>query len=92
MRVALDPRELEQHPLRIGLSMQADVNIKDDTGGQLGNAQNTVYQTNVFDKYGDEADAEIARIIAANAGPGGGQSVSMQKPADRSAKGAAKLM
>ncbi|SEK14597.1 membrane fusion protein, multidrug efflux system, partial [Paraburkholderia tropica] len=34
----------------------------------LGNAQNTVYETNVFEKYGDEADAEIARIISQNAG------------------------
>jgi membrane fusion protein, multidrug efflux system len=68
VRIALDPKELRAHPLRIGLSMQVDVDIKDDSGNQLGNAQNTVYQTNVFDKYGDQADAEIARIIAANAG------------------------
>jgi len=69
VRIELDPRELEQHPLRIGLSMQADVDIKNENGGQLGNAQNTIYQTDVFAKYGDEADAEIARIIAQNAGP-----------------------
>ncbi|ADG15278.1 EmrA/EmrK family multidrug efflux transporter periplasmic adaptor subunit [Paraburkholderia atlantica] len=68
VRISLDPQELEKHPLRIGLSMQADVNIKDDTGGQLGQAPSTSYQTNVFDKYGAEADAEIARIIAENAG------------------------
>ena len=68
VRIALDPQELRAHPLRIGLSMQADVDIKNENGGQLGNAQNTVYQTNVFDKYGAEADAEIARIVAANAG------------------------
>ncbi|WP_322070380.1 EmrA/EmrK family multidrug efflux transporter periplasmic adaptor subunit [Paraburkholderia bannensis] len=73
VRIALDPADLEKHPLRIGLSMQVDVNIKDDTGTQLGNAQNTVYQTNVFEKYGDEADAEIARIISENAGPGAKQ-------------------
>lgn len=72
VRIALDPQELEKHPLRIGLSMQADVSIKDENGGQLGNAQNTVYQTDVFAKYGDEADAEIARIIAENAGPNAG--------------------
>jgi membrane fusion protein, multidrug efflux system len=69
VRISLDPQELEKHPLRIGLSMQADVNIKDDTGGQLGQAPTTTYQTNVFDKYGAEADAEIARIISENAGP-----------------------
>lgn len=72
VRVALDPAELRAHPLRIGLSMQVDVDIKNDSGNQLGNAQNTVYQTNVFDKYGDEANAEIARIIAENAGSNAG--------------------
>ncbi|MBV8626249.1 MAG: EmrA/EmrK family multidrug efflux transporter periplasmic adaptor subunit, partial [Paraburkholderia sp.] len=92
VRIGLDPKELEKHPLRIGLSMQADVNIKDDTGGELGNAPNTVYQTDVFKKYGDEADAEIARIIAANAGPNGGQYSGTEK-AEPAAKGkAAKLM
>jgi membrane fusion protein (multidrug efflux system) len=68
VRIALDPQELRAHPLRIGLSMQADVDIKNENGSQLGNAQNTVYQTNVFEKYGAQADAEIARIVAANAG------------------------
>lgn len=90
VRIALDPKELEQHPLRIGLSMQADVTIKDDNGGQLGQAPNTVYQTNVFDKYGDQADAEIARIISENAGPNGGSQKSAQ--AGGAAKPAAKLM
>lgn len=79
VRIALDPQELRAHPLRIGLSMQADVDIKNDTGNQLGNAQNTVYQTNVFDKYGANADAEIARIIAENAGQNTG--LAQQKPA-----------
>ncbi|MFM0094720.1 EmrA/EmrK family multidrug efflux transporter periplasmic adaptor subunit [Paraburkholderia nemoris] len=90
VRIALDPQELEKHPLRIGLSMQADVSIKDDQGGQLGQAPNTVYQTNVFDKYGDQADAEIARIISENAGPNGGSQKSAQ--ADGAGKPAAKLM
>ncbi len=68
VRIELDPKDLAKHPLRIGLSMQVDVDIKDERGDQLVNAQNTVYETNVFAKYGDEADAEIARIIAENAG------------------------
>ncbi|OAJ54378.1 hemolysin D [Paraburkholderia ginsengiterrae] len=89
VRIALDPQELEKHPLRIGLSMQADVSIKDDNGGQLGQAPNTVYQTDVFAKYGDEADAEIARIIAQNAGPNGGTQKSAQSSTQSSAKSAA---
>jgi len=68
VRIALDPQELQKHPLRIGLSMDAEVNVRNDDGGQLQTAPNTVYQTNVFEKYGDQADAEIARIIAANIG------------------------
>jgi membrane fusion protein (multidrug efflux system) len=71
--IALDPQELEKHPLHIGLSTQADVSTKDQSGGQLGEAPNRAYQTNVFAKYGDEADAEIARIVSKNAGTGGGQ-------------------
>jgi membrane fusion protein (multidrug efflux system) len=68
VRIALDSKELQDHPLRVGLSMSADVLVKDEHGTSLGEAPNTVYQTNVFDKYGQEADAEIARIIAQNAG------------------------
>jgi len=96
VRIQLDPKELEQHPLRIGLSMNVDVTIKNEEGGQLGNAQNTVYQTNVFDNYGAQADQEIARIIQQNAGTGAGSSAqntpsSARGKATKSAS-AAKLM
>ncbi|MGF6569174.1 membrane fusion protein (multidrug efflux system) [Paraburkholderia sp. GAS333] len=65
-RIALDQRELDAHPLRIGLSMQVDVDTHEESGAQLGAAVNTSYRTDVFAQYGDEADAEIARIIAQN--------------------------
>ncbi|WP_175777550.1 efflux RND transporter periplasmic adaptor subunit [Burkholderia anthina] len=87
VRIEIDPKDLEKHPLRIGLSMQVDVNIKDERGDQLANAQNTVYETNVFAKYGDEADAEIARIIAANAGGNAAAA-----PAAAKSNGTAKMM
>jgi membrane fusion protein (multidrug efflux system) len=51
--------------------MQVDVNIRNDEGSNLGTAPNTVLETDVFAKYGAEADAEIARIIAENAGSNG---------------------
>jgi membrane fusion protein (multidrug efflux system) len=88
VRIALDPNELHAHPLRIGLSMHADVDIKDDSGSQLGNAQNTVYQTNVFDKYGEQADAEIARIIAANAGTDASANANTARQKPAAARGA----
>jgi membrane fusion protein (multidrug efflux system) len=68
VRVGLDPQELEKHPLRIGLSMSVDVAIKDDQGGQLGAAPNTVNRTDVFASFGEKANAEIARIIQENEG------------------------
>ncbi len=81
VRIALDPQELERHPLRIGLSMQVDVDIKDESGSQLGSVQNSVYQTDVFAKYGDEADAEIARIIEQNAAGGPSRAAQVSRPA-----------
>jgi len=88
VRIALDPQELDKHPLRIGLSVDAEVNVRDESGAQMQNVPNTVYQTDVFAKYGDQADAEIARIIAANIGDQGDQPA----PRARPRKPAPKLM
>ncbi len=35
VRIALDPRELEAHPLQIGLSMKVDVSVRDQTGARF---------------------------------------------------------
>ena len=75
VRVALDPKELAQHPLRVGLSMEADVDIQDQNGAQLAVATRSepVAATAVFDDVGAEARAQVKRIIAANLGPTGGR-------------------
>ncbi|WP_144143511.1 HlyD family efflux transporter periplasmic adaptor subunit [Paraburkholderia sp. BCC1884] len=65
-RIQLQQDELNAHPLRIGLSMQVDVDTHDQSGAQLGAALSTSYRTDVFAQYGADADAEIARIIAQN--------------------------
>src|SRR5471032_3078990 len=66
IRIELDPAELRAHPLRIGLSMAVEVDVHKQDGSQLGAAQNTSFQTHVFDDYAKDADADIARIIAAS--------------------------
>ena len=66
VRVQLDPKELEAHPLRIGLSMDVSVGTRNDSGTQLGAAVNTSYRTDVFAQYGEQANAEIAKIIGQN--------------------------
>jgi membrane fusion protein, multidrug efflux system len=68
VRIALDPKELQAHPLRIGLSVLAKVDLHNENGAALDSAPNTVYQTPVFADYGAEAGGEISRIIAQNAG------------------------
>ncbi|WGY66947.1 HlyD family efflux transporter periplasmic adaptor subunit [Burkholderia cepacia] len=66
VRIEIPPEELERHPLRVGLSMTVDVNVKDHgSAGPQADPPST-YKTDVFAKYGDKADAAIADIIAAN--------------------------
>jgi membrane fusion protein (multidrug efflux system) len=70
VRIALDPRELEKYPLRVGLSMQATIDIH-DTSGPLVNAQVRQQPRTPGYASGNEAVNErIAAIISANAGAG----------------------
>ena len=70
VRIALDPAELAQHPLRLGLSMLVSVDVADASGATLAAARSApLAQTAVFDVLTEAADAEVARIIAAHGGP-----------------------
>ncbi|MBT0568931.1 efflux RND transporter periplasmic adaptor subunit [Curvibacter sp. CHRR-16] len=70
VRVELDPAELAQHPLRIGLSMDAKVDVADQSGKMLADAPSSspVAQTTIFTALEDQANAEVKRVIAQNAG------------------------
>ncbi|MDR3514805.1 MAG: HlyD family efflux transporter periplasmic adaptor subunit [Azospirillaceae bacterium] len=70
VRIGLDPAELAAHPLRIGLSMQIDVNIRDQSGPQLsvGRQRDNVAETGVFSDLDKDADDLIRRLIAASEG------------------------
>ena len=69
VRIALDPAELAKNPLRVGLSMQATVDITDQSGRALSEASQATssVQTQVFDTIDTQANAEVRKIIAANA-------------------------
>ena len=73
VRIALDPQELDKHPLRIGLSMDVDVNMHDQNGPMLAQnpPQSAVFSTDVYAHDRAEADALIAKIIHDNSGQGG---------------------
>jgi len=74
VRIALDPKEIATHPLQIGLTMKAEVNVRDESGVRLPQlASNTVaYSTDVFHSTDQSADTRVQEIIAANtsAAPG----------------------
>jgi membrane fusion protein, multidrug efflux system len=69
VRVALDPRELESHPLRVGLSTTVSVDIR-DTSGALIASQVRSEPIPVQASLGNdpEVEARIAVILAANGG------------------------
>ena len=68
VRIALDPKEVAAHPLQIGLTMKAEVNVRDESGVRLPQlASNTVaYSTDVFRSTDQLADTRVQEIIAAN--------------------------
>ena len=68
VRIALDPRELARHPLQIGLSMKAYVDVRDDSGQRLPEVASNAhdYSTDVFQSVAAQADAKVRQIIAAN--------------------------
>ncbi|MCY1197055.1 Multidrug export protein EmrA [compost metagenome] len=72
VRIALDPEQLKANPLRIGLSMDAEIDITQKTGKMLADApRSTAFaQTQVYSQLDRGADAEVDRIVAANLGRG----------------------
>lgn len=70
VRVVLDAKELAQHPLRLGLSVTAKVDISDLSGHQLATQSRPgkAYQTNVYADLDSAADQRVAAIIIANNG------------------------
>src|SRR5437660_2519853 len=68
VRVALPARELAAHPLRIGLSMHATVDVRDDSGEQLAHAPRLepVLTTRAYDLDRREIAARIEQIVSEN--------------------------
>ncbi len=74
VRIALDPQQLKDHPLRIGLSMNVTVDVRKTEGAAMTTTTaSKPMQTDVYDKVGHDADALIARIIATNSGRQGAE-------------------
>ncbi|HEX4619101.1 MAG TPA: HlyD family efflux transporter periplasmic adaptor subunit [Steroidobacteraceae bacterium] len=72
VRVTLDPRELEKHPLRVGLSTRVRVAVHDSSGSQLAAAprREPVLATAAYDTDLSGIRARIAEIVRDNTGAG----------------------
>jgi membrane fusion protein, multidrug efflux system len=70
VRIALDAKQLAEHPLRIGLSTHAEVDLHDQSGVRLGDntsvASTMTADASATNPLEAKAKARIAEIIAAN--------------------------
>ena len=66
VRIALDPRELDRSPLRIGLSVDVTVDTANTSGTLLARPANGKFQSQDSQGTSPVVEAEIRRIIAAN--------------------------
>jgi membrane fusion protein, multidrug efflux system len=68
VRIALDPREMQEHPLEIGLSMKVEVSVRDVGGDRLPQFARSApaYSTDVFHSTDEQAETRVQQIIAAN--------------------------
>jgi membrane fusion protein (multidrug efflux system) len=66
VRIALDAQELRDHPLRVGLSVTADVDVRDSSGSLVTSRVGGTTIANTGEDSGPAADAMIARILREN--------------------------
>ena len=66
VRIALDPAELTDNPLRIGLSVRAEVNISDQSGSRAAAPVTGVMRGNTGEDTDAHVDALVKKILAAN--------------------------
>lgn len=68
VRIQLEPKQLRDHPLRLGMSMAVDVDVHDQSGPVLpaAPADKPVLTTDAYARQLHDADALIERIIAGN--------------------------
>jgi membrane fusion protein, multidrug efflux system len=70
VRIALDPKQIIDNPLRVGLSMDAEVDVTNKDGKTLAGAPRTVAPSPApaVDMHDDAASQDVRRVIAANIG------------------------
>ena len=70
VRITLDPAQLKDHPLRVGLSMEARVDVADQSGPELAGVvrHEPLAQTQVYADTDAGAEQRVRQIIERNLG------------------------
>ena len=67
VRIALDPRQLDAHPLSIGLSMQVTIDVHEQRGSPVSATPRVPADAlDPYEKQSAEADALVSHLIAEN--------------------------
>lgn len=69
VRIEVEPKQLAEHPLRLGLSMHVDVTVRDQGGPVLAAARKSdkpLFTTAAYDKQLADANALIDKVIREN--------------------------
>lgn len=84
VRIALDPKQLKTHPLRVGLSMHAEIEVRDTSGPLVATQVRTTPQP-LQKSDGDDPliDERIAEIIQQNSAGSGAVASSRQSAPKR---------
>ena len=69
VRIALDPQDIAKHPLRVGLSVTVDADVRDQSGPLVTSRVGAgITRANTGEDSGPMADEMIARILRENGG------------------------
>ena len=70
VRIAIDPKQIAEHPLRIGLSVEADVDLHNEGAGKASDRRTTASVPTTYTAVSapttDKAKARVDEIVAAN--------------------------
>jgi membrane fusion protein, multidrug efflux system len=70
VRVALEPAQIAANPLRVGLSMEAEVDVTHQDGKTLADAPRGMAQAQAYSALDKRADEAVRKVVAANLGRG----------------------
>jgi membrane fusion protein (multidrug efflux system) len=72
VRITLDAQQLADKPLRVGLSMDAEIDVTDQSGKVLADVPVTAPLASALSEHAAEAaNADVRRVIVANSGQSG---------------------